>query len=296
MTTPVTKEASTKELPEVTYHTPFPMAGEACVEGGMVYRLAGRREALLFRRYADDLDGFTLRHNNHETLVWEKRLPNEASHLIKVFSIFHDATPGELYDLMQDAVFREEWDTFRLEAYRVARLDAANDIGYYAARSPLPFVANRDFVNQRMWHDAGRGEYVIFNTSVPHPAVPPGERCVRAVSMLTGYFFQPWVNPRTGEVDGTAFTYLTHVDPRGSIPKTLMNYVTTKFAPKTIKKVGKALKRFKVWLPAQLEAGGYVRDWVKEPEWWVSPEEEAANPIRNITIDFAKEKMKGIVN
>ncbi|CCW68351.1 unnamed protein product [Phytomonas sp. Hart1] len=220
--------------------------------------------------------------------------------MIKVFAVFRDTHPEELYDMMNDAVFREEWDGFRLEAFRIARLDERNDIGYYAAKSPVPFVANRDFVNQRSWHAAGRGEYVIFNTSVPHPGIggraAKHERCVRAFSKLTGYLLQPWCNPTTGVEEGTAFTYITHVDPRGSIPKSLVNFVTTKFAPKTIKRVGKAVLQFRQWLPAQLASGEYTRDWGLTPEWWLSDEEEAEKPLRNETIDFAKEKMKGLTS
>jgi len=151
------------------------------VEGNHVYTLADKADCYRFRNFADSLDGFVLQHSKKdEVMVWSKKVHGEPMHIIKVFGLFTSseenpnggATPEELYDLLQDAVFREEWDTFRAEAFRIVKMDEKNDIGYYAAKSPMSMIANRDFVNQRMWHNAGQGEYVIFNTSVLHERVP----------------------------------------------------------------------------------------------------------------------------
>lgn len=200
-------------------------------------------------------------------------------HVIKAFAVFRTSTskggkitPSLLYDMLQDSIFRETWDQYRREAFRIVRLDDKNDIGYYAAYSPVPLVKNRDFVNQRAWHDAGNGgEYVIFNTSVPHDAVPRKYQkevnhnkygsFIRAKSKLSGYFIQQWHDPVSGAEDGACITFITQADPGGWIPAALTNYIASKFAPNTASLVANALVTFQTWLPAQLASGKYIKDW-----------------------------------
>ncbi|EPY21130.1 hypothetical protein STCU_08684 [Strigomonas culicis] len=224
------------------------------------------------------------RHQSLRTLVRTPEDPNGG------------CTPKEMWDLLQDAVFRIQWDAFRAEAFEIVRLDQTNDIGYYAAKSPMSIVANRDFVNQRMWHDTGRGEYVIFNTSVPHDDVPPtymkdnkknkDGSYVRAFSKLTGYLIQPYTDARTGEVTGTALTYITQSDPCGWIPTSVTNYISTKFAPNTIKNVRGALQKFRTWLPEQMANGTYEKGWdLPQPSDW-----DEGDSVSNETMSFAKAK------
>ncbi|KPI87178.1 hypothetical protein ABL78_3740 [Leptomonas seymouri] len=295
----------------VEYSTPFTFSGPTHEEAGRVYRLPNKADFLAFRTFADSLEGFTLRYSRpYEVMVWDRKLPNEPMHVIKVFGIFRKTsenpqggcTPQELYDMLQDPIFREEWDEYRQEAFRVVSLSPCTDIGYYAAKSPLPLVANRDFVNQRMWHEAGQDEYVIFNTSVPHTAVPSSYQkdkhknkhgeFVRAISKLTGYLIRPWKNPETGEVEGTSLTYITQSDPSGWIPKTLTNFIATKFAPNTIRTVEKTIPLFRTWFQKQLDAGTYNKDWDLTPEWWVTEGEGTGAEVKNETVDFAIEKWK----
>ncbi|KAG5485390.1 hypothetical protein LSCM4_06027 [Leishmania orientalis] len=296
--------------PEVVeYVAPFTFSGETHEAAGRIYRLPSKADFYTFRTFADSLDGFILRYSRpSEVMVWEKKLPHEPMHIIKVLGIFAKtqdnpdggATPKELYDLLQDAVFRERWDEYRQEAFRVSSLSANTDIGYYAAKSPMPLVANRDFVNQRMWHEAGRDEYVIFNTSVPHSSVPPtyqkdkhrnkNGQYIRAISKLTGYLIRPWYNPLNGKAEGASLTYITQTDPCGWIPSSLTNYISTKFAPNTMKNVALALPKFRAWFKEQLAAGAYVKDWDLTPVWWV--EEDSDEVVKNETIDFAIQKWR----
>ncbi|KAG5484771.1 hypothetical protein LSCM1_06594 [Leishmania martiniquensis] len=301
------KSPSSPEV--VEYVAPFAFSGEAREVCGRIYRLPTKADFLTFRQYADSMDGFVLRYSHpNEVMVWEKKLPHEPMHVIKVFGVFAKttgnpsggATPKELYDLLQDAIFRERWDEYRQEAFRVVSLSANTDIGYYAARSPMPLVANRDFVNQRMWHEAGRGEYVIFNTSVPHAMVPPSYQkdkhrskhgqYIRATSKLTGYLIRPWYNPVSGEADGASLTYITQTDPCGWIPSSLTNFISTKFAPNTMRNVAQALPKFREWLTGQLAAGTYTKDWDQLPEWWV--EDGSDEVVTNETIEFAIQRWK----
>lgn len=294
----------------IIYQAPFPLTGKKHTEGRHTYTLADKADCYTFRNFADSLDGFSLQYNKkNEVMVWSKKVHGEPMHIIKVFGVFAKtkenpnggATPAELYDMLQDAIFREEWDNFRQEAFRIVKMDEKNDIGYYAAKSPMSMVASRDFVNQRMWHDAGRGEYVIFNTSVQHDRAPPTYQkdthhnkygsYVRAVSKVTGYLIRPWVNKESGEAEGSCLTYVTQSDPCGWIPPTLTNYIATKFAPNTIRNVTEAIPKFRVWFKAQMESGKYEKDWQAEPEWWTTEDgKDGVAQVPNETIDAARQK------
>ncbi|ORC88521.1 uncharacterized protein TM35_000161590 [Trypanosoma theileri] len=272
----------------VTYQTPFPITGPEVQHGGRTYRLATKQDCLSFRNFADSLDGFVLQYNRkNEVITWNKKISGEPMRVIKVFGVFPDIQPQTLYDMLQDAIFREVWDNFRIDAFRIVKLDENNDIGYYAAKSPVPGVANRDFVNQRAWINAGNDEYVIFNTSVPHRDVPldylkakkiSSDSVVRAISKITGYLVRPWTDENGKK--GSCLTYITQCDPAGWIPTPVTNFISTKFAPNTIRTVEEAAKQFKEWLPKQKD---YVKDWPETADPY-------GVPVQHLTIEFAKEK------
>ncbi|KAH9599753.1 START domain [Trypanosoma melophagium] len=272
----------------VAYQTPFPITGPEVQHGGRTYRLATKQDCLSFRNFADSLDDFKLHYSReNEVITWSKRIVGEPMHIIKVFGVFPDVQPLTLYDMLQDAVFREVWDKYRIDAFRIVKLDENNDIGYYAAKSPIPGVANRDFVNQRAWINAGNDEYVIFNTSVPHREVPldylkakkiSSGSVVRGISKITGYLVRPWSDEKGTE--GSCLTYITQCDPAGWIPSAVTNFISTNFAPNTIKSVREAAKQFKEWLPKQKD---YVKDWPETADPYDVP-------VEHLTIEFAKEK------
>jgi len=103
-------------------------------------------------------------------------------------------------------------------------------------------VSGRDFCNQRSWRVKEDQEYMIINHSVIHPKCPEKKGFVRANSINSGYLMR--VNP-----DGKSCTliYITHTDPKGSIPSFVMNFMTKTFAPKIIGKLEAAGKEYPNW-------------------------------------------------
>eukprot|EP00744_Colponema_vietnamica_P011521 GILI01016205.1.p1 GENE.GILI01016205.1~~GILI01016205.1.p1 ORF type:complete len:291 (-),score=34.97 GILI01016205.1:108-980(-) len=244
------------------YISPFPLSGEPVEHQGTVYRLATLDDCFHFRQYVDSLDGFQLHVDSNNVLVWDKKVKGESMNPVKVFGTF-DCKPEILYAVLQDPIYRETWDESRLEGFKLARLDERQEIGYYAAKSPATGVSSRDFLAQRIWHATKKGEYVIFNTAAQHTAVPEGrEKRVRGYSKMTGYFVQPWR-------DGCSLTYITQCDPGGWIPHFVMNFVTTKYAPKVIDNLRKACSGYEAWLAKQeTKANGWEltpSDWPVDP-------------------------------
>jgi len=182
-------------------------------------------------------------------------------------------------------------------------LDGINEVGYYAGKSPVVLVSARDFLNQRMWHPAGRGEYIIFNTSVPHRDVSDKFQeekrkakkgsFVRAISKITGYYIQPWLEEGTNKDLGVCLTYVTQTDLKGSIPTSVTNYLTRKVVPKTLSKVEKAMHDYISWRDEQIAAHTYEHGWDSPDEWWTEGNVVAQpNEISTKTIDFAREHWK----
>uniref|UniRef100_A0A8C3FMZ7 START domain-containing protein 10 n=1 Tax=Chrysemys picta bellii TaxID=8478 RepID=A0A8C3FMZ7_CHRPI len=150
-----------------------------------------------------------------------------------------DVPAATLYDVLHDTHYRKKWDSNVIETYDIGRLTANADVGYYAWKCPSP-LKNRDFVTLRSWLPLGN-DYMIINYSVKHPKYPPRKDFVRAVSLQTGYLV------KANGPHGCTLYYLTQVDPRGSLPKWVVNKMSQFVAPKAMKKIYKAGLKYLEW-------------------------------------------------
>ncbi|XP_029816078.1 START domain-containing protein 10 [Manacus vitellinus] len=95
-------------------------------------------------------------------------------------------------------------------------------------------------IKLRSWLPLGN-DYMIINYSVKHPNYPPRKDFVRAVSLQTGYLI------KANGAGACVLYYLTQVDPRGSLPKWVVNRVSQFVAPKAMKKIYKAGLKYPEW-------------------------------------------------
>ncbi|XP_061454857.1 START domain-containing protein 10-like isoform X2 [Rhineura floridana] len=144
-----------------------------------------------------------------------------------------------VYDVLHDTEYRKKWDLSVIETHEIARLSDNADVGYYSWKCPKP-LKNRDVVTLRSWRILDKS-YIILNFSVKHPKYPPRKDLVRAVSLLAGYLVQP-----TGP-NSCRLTCLAQLDPKGSLPKWVVNKASQYLAPKALKKVHKACLKYPVW-------------------------------------------------
>ncbi|XP_071847089.1 uncharacterized protein [Apostichopus japonicus] len=126
-----------------------------------------------------------------------------------------------------------------LEGKEVYMLNPNNDISYYAVKCPSP-LKNRDFIMQRTWLVTPT-EYVIFNHSIYHSEFPPRKGLIRGESMLTGYLMRP-----KGKTS-CELTYVTQMDPKGTVPMWAVNKVAEYLAPSILKNLHKACQRYPAW-------------------------------------------------
>ncbi|XP_056624986.1 START domain containing 14 [Triplophysa dalaica] len=201
-----------------------------------------------FKRQCLSTENWLSKYDKNGMEVWVEVAPvssqgnkgnNSKIHKIKCRITIDDVSAATMYDVLHDSLYRKTWDPTMLESFDIARLGANSDVGYFSWMCPKP-LKNRDVVTLRSWQ-ASEDEYVIFNFSVKHPNYPPRKDLVRAVSLLTGYLIKP-----TGK-NSCVFTYLSQADPRGSLPRWVVNKASQVLAPKVLRSVYMAGQKYPAW-------------------------------------------------
>ncbi|XP_061692006.1 START domain containing 14 [Syngnathoides biaculeatus] len=185
------------------------------------------------------------KYNSHGMQVWIEVPADKGNrvgpkvHKIKCKITIKDVSAATMYDVIHDSEYRKTWDPAMVESFDIARVSACADLGYYSWSCPKP-IKNRDVVTLRSWRVTD-DDYVIINFSVKHPKFPPRTDVVRAVSVLTGYYVKP-----TGP-SSCVFIYLSQADPKGSLPKWLVNKASQVLAPRVMKCIHAAAQKYPEW-------------------------------------------------
>uniref|UniRef100_A0A3Q3IG83 START domain-containing protein n=1 Tax=Monopterus albus TaxID=43700 RepID=A0A3Q3IG83_MONAL len=129
--------------------------------------------------------------------------------------------PAEtMYDVLHDIEYRRKWDTNVIETFDIGKLTVNADVDYLLIY---------------------RKDYIIMNYSVKHAKYPPKKDMVRAVSLQTGYMIQ------SQGPSHCTLMYMAQVDPRGSLPKWVVNKSSHFLAPRAMKKIHKACLKYSEW-------------------------------------------------
>jgi len=236
------------------------------------YELAEKDSFDKFREACDTEEGWNLVFDDKKKFitVWEQSSKSAETTINMVRMKAHfPFSAVVMYDVLHDADFRKEWDENMDEGHCIQQLDAHNDVGYYAAKSPFFAIAARDFCNQRCWWESTDGnEYIIHNHSVIHSGCPEKKNYVRAWSHMTGYL----VRPNPAQPGNCIMIYLTQTDLRGWIPAWAINQGASKFAPGLVDKLGKAGPMYEAW---KAKHKPDEKPWISEdPYCWEKGEKE----------------------
>jgi len=176
--------------------------------------------------------------------VSTKAHANSNIKLLKAFTTFSDVSASLVFDVVHDTEYRKKWDHDMIEMKEICKVSVNNTVSYYAVKSPTP-IKSRDVVFLSSWiaypNMREPKEYIMINKSVSHTAYPPRKDMVRAISINTGYLIRP-----TGATS-CEFHYLTQFDPRGSIPKWMVNRFSEIFIPRVIYRIHKAARKYGAW-------------------------------------------------
>lgn len=214
------------------------------MEDGDVVLPADDRSFDEFKHLCKEEEGWQEVYGKKGVRVCTKALSNSNIKLMRASTIFTDVCASTVFDVVHDTDYRRQWDKDMIEMVDICKLCVNNSVGYYAVKCPTP-VKNRDCVFLCSWiaypNMRDPQEYIMINKSVSHKDYPPKSSTVRAISILTGYHIKPLKG------DQTEFTYLTQFDPRGSLPKWVVNTITQLFTPKAIQRIHKASRRYPAW-------------------------------------------------
>lgn len=197
-----------------------------------------------FKKTCVSTDSWLVRYNKKDLAVSTKVHPNSNIKLLKAVTTFQDVSAALVFDVVHDTEYRKKWDHDMIDMKEICKVSVNNTVSYYAAKCPTP-IKSRDVVFLSSWiaypNMREPVEYIMINKSVSHTAFPPRKDMVRAISINTGYLIRP-----TGP-SSCDFIYLTQFDPRGSIPKWVVNTFAEIFTPKVINRIHKAARRYTIW-------------------------------------------------
>eukprot|EP00126_Sphaerothecum_destruens_P007148 Sdes_comp19710_c0_seq2m11644 len=139
-----------------------------------------------------------------------------------------------------DGKYRHIWDKMMIEGADIGMVGPTSDLTYYSAKLPSP-IKNRDFLLQRSWRvEEDFSEVIIKSTSVSSQLCPERKDFIRALSMTIGYHIQNLNG-------GCILTYLTHTDPKGSLPAYFVNKLVTKLAPSVLHNLKDICLKYVSW-------------------------------------------------
>ncbi|XP_043086355.1 START domain-containing protein 10 [Puntigrus tetrazona] len=218
-----------------------------------------------FKHECESEEDWTLTYNKNHILVWVQVLEEEKSlHRIKCRMQCKDIPAETMYDVLHDIEYRRKWDANVIETFDIGKLTVNADVGYYSWKCPKP-LKNRDVITLRSWLPMGN-DYIIMNYSVKHAKYPP-----KKDSCAAHFHPDTYTDPLTLSSPAAHTTYLAQVDPRGSLPKWVVNKSSQFLAPKAMKRISKACLRYPEW--KQKHSPGF------KP--WLFPEQ---NPLSSIPL------------
>ena len=189
-----------------------------------------------FKLLTNTSEGWEESYNASGTVVESRKSPGTNIYMFRVTSTFKDSSPTTIFDLIQDPEYNAVNNNY--SGCMVCYLDDQNSLEYYYITCPFPLY-DRDLVIQKTCIPS-HGDYMIIYHSVEVDLFPVTDKSVRAHTFITGY--------RIRAVPGGSFlTYLTHFDPKGYIPSFLINQMTKRTVPNTLKVMYDSILSYEAW-------------------------------------------------
>ena len=143
-----------------------------------------------------------------------------------------------VFEAIANLNIRKQWDSVFSEL-RVVNYNGENgaEILYMIIKSPVFIVSDREFVQQRkIWRNFPTTKsHMLHFISVDSPECPENKKCVRAETIVSGYYIEDDPDEQGHSIIGV----LSQTDVKGNLPIFLVN----KFAPKSSKNWIKSLHK-----------------------------------------------------
>ncbi len=147
-----------------------------------------------------------------------------------------DAPIAKVASVLADTPRRHEWVPHLIEAHIVKEISERERIEYTSIATP-PFTKNRDFVLHTSAEYLEPTKELVFHfMSIDDPSVP-------ATKMIRGQVIKSRYMMRALDRDKTFVEYLVHIDPKGGIPRWLVNMVQKNIPRHTLEAIRRQVKK-----------------------------------------------------
>lgn len=150
-----------------------------------------------------------------------------------------------MFDVIVDAAYRLQWDAScaahtQLAAFATAAKTHTHSLNHWVVKYPFP-LSKRDYVYERVTAEEEDGGFVLATAAADHPDKPESAKYVRVFDSKTAYVLRP-ASEEDMRTRGPhcRFVYTAVDDPRGSIPSSIVSYVTSKTLPSVMDGMYKA--------------------------------------------------------
>ena len=166
--------------------------------------------------------------------VFKKEITNSKLVAFKGEAVF-DTTPGKIIHVLGDNNHKKDWVDRLVKTEILEKIGPYEKVMYQEFSAPWP-VANRDFVYHAKLIRKKSGEIVLHMNSVPNPKAPKTVG-VRADLIKSVYVLTP-LGPNK-----TKLEVEIQSDPKGLLPKWVVNIIQKSWPMKTLEKIREQVKK-----------------------------------------------------
>ena len=159
-----------------------------------------------------------LKKNEDGIKVYSKRVKNSPLLAFKAVTEV-DYPVSKVATVIKDSKRRSEWVPEILEIKVIEKISLTEQIEYQKVNSPWPLKDREILVYGKILFNDEKKQFEIWVKSTERDDVPVGENCIRAVLMGSSYFIKPIGRNKT------RLTVEIHLDPKGMVPKWIVNWV-----------------------------------------------------------------------
>ena len=169
--------------------------------------------------------------------IYRKEVPGTPVLAYKGVGVL-DAPIGKLLSVSVDSLRKPEWMP-RLDAIKlVKQVSPVERIEYIHLKSPWP-LKDRDLVYRAIMEtDVAARKITLKIASIDEPSCPETDKCVRAHLYSGTFVFTPVENGTKTRMEAEG-----HTDPRGSIPKWIVNLYQKRIPRQSIEGLMKQVKK-----------------------------------------------------
>ncbi|XP_065844349.1 START domain-containing protein 10-like [Oscarella lobularis] len=174
----------------------------------------------LLEEESDSDKGWSVAKQTSDASVWRKKTSGESIHLLKGFLQYPGVPMKDVVELLTDIDLRKKWDT-QFASIEVIESNDDHKVIHWVGKFPFP-CKNRDVV-QTCTVRKGDDKTMILYKHATHPKAPPQSNLVRAQTIFSGVV----VRPNADDPNSSKVTLIFQIDFKGSIPASVINFLST---------------------------------------------------------------------